>query len=152
MKRFSIQQIRYKWILLISILFFFLTYLFDLLSPREKPVSLFVIGSVVATLIAAVWAIVNYVGHLQVNPLYKTNFDPKKPQPIFQIGDHQYLFFWGSIAVLIGVILFIVEFLIPSLRVVLMIDLGVTLACYGVGFYLSFFMYLLLDKLLGKKK
>lgn len=151
MKRFSIQQIKSKWILLISIAIFFITYLIDLMSPRDKIISFFVVGTVLATLVAAIWVIVNYVGHLQVNPLYKTETDVNKHQPIFQVHNHQYLFFWGSLAVLIGMILFIVEFLVPSFRTVIMVDIGVTLVCYGVGFYLTFFMYLLLDKLLANK-
>lgn len=149
MKRFSIRQIRHKWILVISLAVFFVTYLIDLMSPREKPVTLFIVGAIVATLIAAVWAIVNYVTHLQVNPFYHD--DTGKKQPIFQPKTHQYLFFWGSIAVLIGVILFILIFLNQNLALPWVVDLSVTLVCYGAGFYLSFFLYMLLDNLLSKK-
>lgn len=138
MKRFSIQQIRHKWILVISLAVFFVTYLIDLMSPREKPVTLFIVG-----------AIVNYVTHLQVNPFYHD--DTGKKQPIFQPKTHQYLFFWGSISVLIGVILFILIFLNQNLALPWVVDLSVTLVCYGAGFYLSFFLYMLLDNLLSKK-
>lgn len=150
MNRFSFQQIKHKWILLVSIVVFFVTYFIDLLSPREKPVSLFVMGAVVATLIAAVWAIINYVSHLKVNPLYKDN--SLTNQPIFQEIQHQYLFFWGSISVLLGVVDFIVVYVFRTLMIPVLVDLGVTLTCDGVGFYLVFFVYLLLDKLLLHKR
>ncbi|AKP67373.1 hypothetical protein [Companilactobacillus ginsenosidimutans] len=150
MKRFSIQQIQHKWILAISVVIFFSTYLIDLMSPREKPVSLFIIGCVLATLVAAVWAIVNYISHLQVNPLYKTDNEVSNRQPIFQSEQHQYLCFWGGIGILVGVIIFIFC-LHPSFRLPIVVDIGATLTAYGAGFYLTFFMYLLLDWLLGQK-
>ncbi len=129
-------------------LIFFVTYLIDLSSPHNKPVSLFIIGAVIATLVAAVWAIVNYVSHLHVNPLYKT--DETDHQPIFQSQPHQYLCFWGGIGILVGVVIFLIC-LNPAWRLVLLIDIGATAASYGAGFYLTFFMYLLLNKLLAQK-
>lgn len=152
MKRFSIQQIKYGWVLLISIVIFFTAYLLDLLSLRGSSEGPFVMGYVVATLVAAVWAILNYVDHLKVNPLYqKDDGGHSEAHAIFQYIPHQYLLFWGSILVLVGMLFFIVQYAVPSFRSPWGMAIGVTTAFYGFGFYLSFFMYNVLNKLFCRK-
>ncbi|WP_025023800.1 hypothetical protein [Companilactobacillus nodensis] len=202
MNYFSIKQISYKTILVISMILFFICYYLDsVIDPRQTE-SIFVVGYMFAIMLAAFWSIINYIDHLRINPLYKTyesidqfvhdldisddekmeiktmmvdyvtdqkslgksedtaireiisqfkNEELHKPSgsDVFFVHVHKYLLGLGSILLIAGIFVYLVnEF---SSKSVLLAVLEITLICYAAGFYLSFIMYNILNKVLIKK-
>ncbi|MGF2943357.1 hypothetical protein [Enterococcus xiangfangensis] len=65
------KEIRYRTLLLISILLFFGCYLLDILIEPRETGFIFILVYFTAILLAASWAILNYIDNLRINPLYK---------------------------------------------------------------------------------
>lgn len=72
MEKFSIKYISYKLILIISIVLFFSCYYLDTIIRPSVTTMIFVFGYMFAAMLAAFWAILNYIDHLRINPLYKS--------------------------------------------------------------------------------
>ncbi|WP_099156717.1 hypothetical protein [Virgibacillus ndiopensis] len=74
-KVFSLKDLKYSWLLLISVISFYITYYLDLLyNPAHVPI-IALIGYGVAFIIAAIWGGFNYIGHIKVNALYQKHND-----------------------------------------------------------------------------
>ncbi|MFC4402695.1 hypothetical protein [Gracilibacillus xinjiangensis] len=71
----SLTDIKYFWILLVSIAVFVVTLLIDYYdNPAHTPFNVLV-GYGIAIIIGGVWAIFNYIGHIKVNVLYRKSKD-----------------------------------------------------------------------------
>ncbi|SER28635.1 hypothetical protein SAMN04487944_102234 [Gracilibacillus ureilyticus] len=71
----SFSDIKFFWILLISITVFVITLFVDYYdNPAYTPVNALV-GYGLAIMIGGLWAIFNYVGHMKINVLYRNSKD-----------------------------------------------------------------------------
>ncbi|WP_334329099.1 hypothetical protein [Companilactobacillus sp. HBUAS59699] len=202
MNYFSIKQISYKAILMFSMILFYVCYYLDIVIDPSKTEFVFVVGYMFAIMLAAFWAIINYIDHLRINPLYKSygsidqfvhDLDISQDEKmevktmmvdyvadqkslgkdedtaiaeiinqfkneelhkstnseVFFIHVHKYLLGLGGILLVASILVYLIDQMTlknEALRV-----LGITLICYAAGFYLSFIMYNILNKVLIKK-
>lgn len=201
MEYFSIKQISFKLVLIISALLFFICYYLDSVIDPSKTESVFVVGYMFAIMLAAFWSILNYIDHLRINPLYKAYHsidefindlsvsrdekneietmmidyvsDQKKlgkdedqaireiiqqfkrgeltEKDIFFVHVHKYLLGLGLILLLITGFIYLLGVLSPLFQNKFFIVLEITTLCFALGFYLSFFMYNILNKILIRK-
>lgn len=201
MEYFSMKQISFKLILIISALLFYVCYYLDSVIDPSKIEFTFVVGYMLAIMLAAFWSILNYIDHLRINPLYKTYHsidefigdlsismdekneietmmidyvsDQKKlgkdegqaiediiqqfkqgeltKKDVFFVHTHKYLLGLGLILLVIAAIIYFLGFLSPMFQNELFIVLKITTFCYALGFYVSFFMYNVLNKILIRK-
>jgi hypothetical protein len=69
-KIYNLSGLKYPWLLLISMLAFIMTLCFNRFYPDAfTRIEVVIYGAVF--LIALLWSILNYVGHLQISPIYK---------------------------------------------------------------------------------
>lgn len=74
-KVISLKDLKYSWILMISIVVFCITLYLDLkLNPSQVPMQALV-GYGSALIISACWGIFNYIGHLRINAMYRKSKD-----------------------------------------------------------------------------
>lgn len=203
MNRLSIKQISYKTTLLLSMLLFFTSYLLDILMVPSETETIFVLGYTAAILVAALWAILNYIDHLRINPLYKNYSSTKdfvkdltlpkdekieiqqmmddyvqdqidqgadqqqaiqqiiqqfksselpENHSLFYLHNHKYLVLLGAMMLLFSIMVWGLKTIFPVLESAAAVVLEIMFACYGVGFWLSFAMYHLLNKILIRKE
>lgn len=202
MNYFSVKQISYKTILVVSMVLFFVCYYLDTVIDPSNTEFIFVVGYMFAIMLAAFWSIINYIDHLRINPLYKTYdsidqfirdlnttkdekmeirtmmvdyvTDQKKlgkneneaiaeiisqfkneelhksnNTDVFFVHVHKYLLGLGLILIIMGLFVFLVTKVMNGN--VLLLVLQITLFCYAAGFFMSFVMYNILNKVLIKK-
>ena len=65
------NQVRYKLTLFVSFLLLFMTDLLDSIVEPNETSSAFLILYTIAILLAALWAMLNYLDHLRINPVFK---------------------------------------------------------------------------------
>ncbi|KAB8137601.1 hypothetical protein F9U64_08785 [Gracilibacillus oryzae] len=71
----SFSDIKFLWVLLVSISVFVITLLLDYFDdPAHTPITALA-GYGLAIIIGGVWAICNYIGHIKINVLYKNSKD-----------------------------------------------------------------------------
>ncbi|MFD1418923.1 hypothetical protein [Companilactobacillus keshanensis] len=70
---------------------------------------------------------------------------------VFFVHIHKYLLGLGLILLSIAGIIYFLGVFIPAFQDKFFIVLGITTLCYSLGFYLSFFMYNILNKILIRK-
>ncbi|NYV66859.1 hypothetical protein HYI36_16435 [Bacillus sp. Gen3] len=68
-KVFCLRDIKYSWLLLLSIAFGFLVFYIDR-SDMKDPGWL-TIGYLLAFALAVVWGVINYIGHIRMNVMYQ---------------------------------------------------------------------------------
>ncbi|HWO97838.1 MAG TPA: hypothetical protein VNM45_16175 [Bacillus sp. (in: firmicutes)] len=68
---FSFNQVKYKIVLILSIVIFGLCYICDTLNQPQHTETIYLAGYVSGIMIACFWGILNYIDHLRINPLYK---------------------------------------------------------------------------------
>jgi hypothetical protein len=69
-KVFSLEEIRYTWILLLSIIICVVTFFCDeYLNPDDQ--IWLSISYYVSFILATIWSVVNYAGHIRMNSLYR---------------------------------------------------------------------------------
>lgn len=68
-KVFCLRDIKYSWLLLLSIAFCFLVFYIDR-SDMKDPGWL-TIGYLLAFALAVVWGVINYIGHIRMNVMYQ---------------------------------------------------------------------------------
>lgn len=202
MNYFSIKQISYKAILIFSMVLFFVCYYLDSVIDPSKTEFTFVVGYMFAIMLAAFWAIINYIDHLRINPLYKSydsidqfvhdldisqdekmeiktmmvdyvadqkslgkdedtaigeiinQFKNEELQKshnseVFFVHVHKYLLGLGGILFIAGIAVYLINELTSKNKLLTVLE--ITLVCYAAGFYLSFVMYNILNKVLIKK-
>ena len=69
----TFRDIRYKSVVLLSIFLFAGSYILDIVYGPTQTELLFLTAFGFAILIAAFWAILNYIDHLRINPLYTSH-------------------------------------------------------------------------------
>lgn len=74
-KVFSLQDIKYFWLLMISFIGFDATYYFDLYYDPQFVQTKALIGYGSTFMLAVIWGIFNYIGHIRINVLYQRNHD-----------------------------------------------------------------------------
>jgi hypothetical protein len=74
-KVFSLSDIKYAWLLLISIISFVGTFYLDLYYNPSFVQTAALAGYGLAFIIAALWGAFNYIGHLRINAMYQKNND-----------------------------------------------------------------------------
>ncbi|WP_027407950.1 hypothetical protein [Anoxybacteroides tepidamans] len=72
-KAFSLNDIKYAWILLVSFISFAATFYLDLYYNPSFVQKAALAGYGLAFLIATLWAAFNYIGHLRINVMYQKN-------------------------------------------------------------------------------
>ncbi|WP_079529317.1 hypothetical protein [Halobacillus hunanensis] len=71
----SLKDIKYGWLLVISILLFMVTLYFDLYyDPSHVPIQA-AFGYGIAFIVGVIWGAINYISHIKVNILYRKNND-----------------------------------------------------------------------------
>lgn len=74
-KAFSLRDIKYGWLLLVSIAIFFTALYLDLDSNPSHISIKAVISYGAALIVSVVWGAINYIGHIRVNVMYRKNND-----------------------------------------------------------------------------
>lgn len=74
-KVFSLQDIKYSWLLLISVMIFMTTFYLDLHFGPSKVQMIALVGYGSAFIVATLWGASNYIGHVRINALYQKNND-----------------------------------------------------------------------------
>lgn len=75
-KTFNLSDIKYSWLLLLSMVIFILSLYFEKISSSITPLTQWVTyGS--AFLSAVIWSVLNYIAHIKVNANYKKYDDIK---------------------------------------------------------------------------
>ncbi|WP_257348680.1 hypothetical protein [Pseudalkalibacillus decolorationis] len=70
-KIFSLKDITYSWILIVSVLLFIVTMYLDLYNDPTS-VQVLPMGSyLLAFLIAVLWGVLNYIGHIRINAMHQ---------------------------------------------------------------------------------
>ncbi|APX71135.1 hypothetical protein M5C72_10215 [Companilactobacillus allii] len=202
MNYFSIKQISYKAILVVSMILFFVCYYLDKVIDPSNTEFVFVVGYMFAIMLAAFWSIINYIDHLRINPLYKTydsidqfirdldttsdekmeirtmmvdyvtdqkelgknentaiaeiisqfkneELHKSNNMDVFFVHVHKYLLGLGLILIIAGLFVYLVAKILNGN--VLLLVLQITLFCYAAGFFMSFVMYNILNKVLIRK-
>lgn len=72
-KIFSLKDIKYPWILVISFIHFGISFYIDRIQSND-PIWL-IISYWIAFLIAVLWGAINYIGHIRMNAIYKKQDD-----------------------------------------------------------------------------
>lgn len=68
---FSFKQVKYKSVLILSVLIFGIGYINDVLNEPQSSETINLVVYMLGIAIASFWGILNYIDHLRVNPLYK---------------------------------------------------------------------------------
>ncbi|WP_050180465.1 hypothetical protein [Domibacillus robiginosus] len=74
-KAFSLNDIKYSWLLLISIIIFGVSFYLDLYFIPAFVQITALLGYGGAFILAALWGALNYIGHIRINALYQKNHD-----------------------------------------------------------------------------
>ncbi|MBT2218015.1 hypothetical protein KK120_19625 [Virgibacillus dakarensis] len=74
-KMFSLNDLKYGWLLLISIVTFTTTFYLDLYYEPSKVQIVALAGYGLAFIIATLWGAFNYIGHVRINVMYQKNND-----------------------------------------------------------------------------
>jgi NADH:ubiquinone oxidoreductase subunit 6 (subunit J) len=69
-KIFNLSDIRYSWLLLVSMLFFMFSLYYNKINPNiSTMIELITYGGAVA--LAIVWSILNYIDHIKINVQFR---------------------------------------------------------------------------------
>ena len=74
-KAFSLKDIKYSWLLLVSVIIFAVTFYLDLYYIRAFVQMTALTGYGLAFFLAALWGALNYIGHIRINAMYQKNND-----------------------------------------------------------------------------
>lgn len=74
-KAFSLNDIKYSWLLLVSVIIFAVTLYLDLYYVRAFVQMTALTGYGLAFFLAAFWGAINYIGHIRINAMYQKNND-----------------------------------------------------------------------------
>ncbi|WLD94685.1 hypothetical protein [Alkalihalobacillus sp. AL-G] len=70
-KIFSLRDITYGWLLIVSILLFVVTVYVDLYNDPSTIQLYTLAGCLLAFFLAVLWGILNYIGHIRMNAMYQ---------------------------------------------------------------------------------